>query len=496
MTSHKFDPRSLMQMAIQAMRASNNEHRHDGKACPLVGAVIWMPDGRIQTAHRGELRAGDHAEYTLIERKNRDQKLDDAVLFATLEPCAPDARKPPKLSCAERIVNARIKRVWVGIEDPDPAVDRKGIQYLQDNGVEVQMFDRDLQAEINKLNGEFIAQAKERATAAKAKPQKAVKLSKLEDVVPHASLEDLSREALGTYRDSLGIRDGLGSTAFNRRLAQHGLLKESDGHLVPTGWGAVLFGKTPRAMIPQCGLLATIHYADGTEETKEFDGPTIGIPEKAEKWLRNKLPNVIDRSQGMERQEKPALPFELLREALVNALVHRDYDIKGAKCQLIVTPDTVVVKSPGAPVSPITLRQLQEFKAPMLSRNPEAHYVFSKVGLAEERGLGLKTFGATGKRGLPLPTYSFDDPYLTLTIFLSSHSATTSLPQDVLASLTKEEQAGFAYLATQGTVKKTEYAEHFGFDARKAQRHLSKLVLLGVVERIGASSSTAYRIKS
>src|SRR5438876_2745962 len=71
--------------------------------------------------------------------------LDGAKLFATLEPCAPGARKHPKLGCAERIVNARIKEVWVGIEDPDPLVDRQGIKYLQEHGVTVTVFDRDLQ---------------------------------------------------------------------------------------------------------------------------------------------------------------------------------------------------------------------------------------------------------------------------------------------------------------------------------------------------------------
>jgi len=61
--------------------------------------------------------------------------LDGSILFATLEPCAPGARKHPKMACAERIVAARIAEVWVGIEDPDPKVDRQGIKYLQDRGV-------------------------------------------------------------------------------------------------------------------------------------------------------------------------------------------------------------------------------------------------------------------------------------------------------------------------------------------------------------------------
>ena len=96
MSDLKFKPQAMMKMAIEAMRQSVDEVRSDGKASPKVGAVLVKPDaGRLETAHRGELREGDHAEYTLLERKNRAHKLDECVLFTTLEPCAPGARNRP-----------------------------------------------------------------------------------------------------------------------------------------------------------------------------------------------------------------------------------------------------------------------------------------------------------------------------------------------------------------------------------------------------------------
>jgi ATP-dependent DNA helicase RecG len=192
-----FDPRTLMERAIEVMRKSVAEQRADGKASPLVGVVLWKPDGTLETACRGELRDGDHAEYTLLERKNRESKLDGAVLFATLEPCAPGSRSHRKLGCAERIVLARIKEVWVGKEDPDPTVDRKGIKYLQDSGVSVHMFDRDLQEIIADANKAFFAQALERAAAARSERKtKRVTLSPLEGRIANVNTNDLSAEAL------------------------------------------------------------------------------------------------------------------------------------------------------------------------------------------------------------------------------------------------------------------------------------------------------------
>jgi ATP-dependent DNA helicase RecG len=164
------------------------------------------------------------------------------------------------MGCAERIVLARIKRVWVGIEDPDPTVDRKGIRYLQDSGVTVQMFDRDLQEVIHVENQRFIEQALERAAAAPDDEPRQVIHSTLEHPLAHCGIDDLSGEALEAYRHAVRIEDPVGSPTFNVRLAQQGVLKLAENQFVPTGYGIVLFGREPRVPLPQAGLLGTIHY--------------------------------------------------------------------------------------------------------------------------------------------------------------------------------------------------------------------------------------------
>jgi len=299
----KFNSRNLMERAIEVMRQSVPEPRTDGKVDPKVGAVLYKPDGTIETACRGELRHGDHAEFTLLERKNRGNNLDGSILFATLEPCAKGARKHPKLSCAEHIFLARIREVWVGIQDPDPTVARKGIGYLIRQGVTVHMFDRDLQEIIEKENKEFLEQATERAAEIEEEPGK-VALSPLENRLPTAELGDFSDDALKSYRQRAKIADAVGSDAFNRRLLRQGLLKEEGGVLVPTGFGFLLFGREPRTAMRQAGLLGLIHYPSGQPERREFDEPAVMIPDQVEKWLKDKLPNVFDRDQ-VHRQERP-----------------------------------------------------------------------------------------------------------------------------------------------------------------------------------------------
>ena len=413
-------------------------------------------------------------------------------MFATLEPCAPGARNHPKLSCAERIVLARIKEVWVGIEDPDPTVDRKGIKYLQDHGVTVQMFPRELQEVIHQENSDFIKQALERAAEAEEET-KAVQLSPLESPATHADLADFSGPALEQYRSIAQIADPVGSDAFNRRLAQLGLLQPVGKKLVPSGFGLLLFGKSPRDAMPQAGLLGTIHHAGGREDKpRDFDGPQVLVPEEALQWLRDKLPDPIDRS-GARRQEANSQFFTLMREGIVNALVHRDYSIAGAKCQLIVTPDTVVIKSPGQPVPPITLEQLQSFNAPMLSRNPALHYVFGKMELAEERGLGLKTMRESSTAaGLPLPKYTWEAPYLVLTLYRSAASSLVDLSPQIFARLNRDERTSWQFMVGRDSTTSKELMAAMGFDERKAQRVLKKLLAVGLIKPTGKGRATRY----
>ena len=474
-----------MESTIEVMRQSIGEARDDGKPNPLVGAVLLRPDGTTETACRGELREGNHAEFTLLERKCVNEKLDDCILFATLEPCL--NRNEPKRGCARHIVGARIKKVYVGIEDDNPTVAGKGIQYLRNHGVEIEMFDRDLQEIILKENKAFFEWARQQTEAPEEPP---IKLSEYEDALKDTEIGDFSRPALKRYRSRASIKPKVGSAEFNRLLKLQGLLTEDSQS--PSGFGYLLFGNDPRLAMPQAGLLARAEFPNGTAERKEFSMPMVLIPGELEKWLNNILPNTLDRSQ-MERTESVDLPFEMIREAVVNALIHRDYNIKGQKCQLIVTADAITIKSPGHPVPPITMEQMRSFKAPMKSRNPVLHFVFARMGLAEEQGYGLTSLKEQAENhGLPLPEYAKEGDSLVLTIYRTTEAAMESLGRDVLESLNSSERKGWEFMANRTGTTQSEYARELDVTARTAQRHLAHFVELRLLRKVGSGPATEY----
>ncbi len=482
-----FSPEKYMQMAIDVMFKSVDEPRDDGKVSPKVGVVLIKTDGSVQTASRGELRYGDHAEYTLLERKNRSAKTDGSILFATLEPCAPGSRRHPKLGCAERIVLARVKEVWIGIEDPDPDVDRKGITYLEGNGITVHMFYPQFQKIIREANKTFLKQAIERAGERKTK--KEIVLSVMEKTIPAMGIKNFSEKALKYYIE----KSHLPFTSDSKDLWLHfenaGIVqrikKGNKEEYVPTGFGILLFGNNPREKYPQAVVKAKVKYGSNASIPKDFEGPLVLIPNEIELWLEQVLHSEISREK-FQRKTKSLFPIEPLREAIINALVHRDYEQEGAKTYIEIDDDKIVVKSAGLPVSPISLDDVKNFIAPSLSRNPRVTYIFNKMELMEESELGMETFRTMQEKyNLPLPFYEFKAPYLSLIFSRSIEAVRKHTDKKSLSKLTDDELKGYDWIKSQGEVSTKEYAYHSKITQRTASRHLSNMFKVGLLKTNG-----------
>ncbi|MEW5946589.1 MAG: bifunctional diaminohydroxyphosphoribosylaminopyrimidine deaminase/5-amino-6-(5-phosphoribosylamino)uracil reductase RibD [bacterium] len=115
---------------------------------PMVGAVI-VSGGRVVGTGRHERAGGPHAEIVAV--RNAKGSAAGAALYVNLEPCVHEGRTPP---CAPEVVRARFSRVVIGMKDPNPLVNGRGIRFLRARGIEVKT--GVLRRECSRLNEVYV----------------------------------------------------------------------------------------------------------------------------------------------------------------------------------------------------------------------------------------------------------------------------------------------------------------------------------------------------
>jgi len=489
MPSSKAD-RKFMEMAVEEMRESRSEHKH--KQDPLVGAVLVGTDGKpMESAHRGDLRVGDHAEFTLIERYLRDKDLDGATLYVTLEPCM--RRNPPKTPCAERVVSARIGRVFVGMTDPNPDICGRGVQYLLNHGVEVDFFDLDLVRQVMDANREFINywEASERTTSALAEPFEGSSGKELE-VVERASLNDLSHDELSHYLARRKIRLRVPSDKLWKVMERAGYVgRTKKRKLAPTVAGTVLFASQPAEILPQCRV-AIEAKKGGRTISGDFEGPLLAFRDHLEGFFTEHMRHFIE-IRELDRVQVSEYPMEAIREAAFNAVIHRDYEA-GARVHITLQESEVEIRSPGGLLKPLSLSRVRAFNAPPYSRNPHIALAVQRMGWIEEKGSGLARMRDTMvTHGLRPPLFDFADGYFVVTLPGSDQAwATVRVAPGLLGKFEDRQKKMIDFVREHGKITRNDCVERFKVSAKTATRELNRLVEVGVLEKREKGPATHY----
>ncbi len=175
-------------------------------------------------------------------------------------------------------------------------------------------------------------------------------------------------------------------------LLQRGCLRrEKAGNsvqLVPTYAGLLLFGKQPQQWLPNATILAARFsgLAPGDYFIKQEIQGTLPVQIiMAEAFIRSNLRSIVH-LVGLRRQEILEFPVEAIREILVNAVAHRDYNVQGDNIHLYIFSDRIEIHSPGGLPGPVNLDNLLDTR---FSRNAVCCQVLSDMGYVERLGYGL-----------------------------------------------------------------------------------------------------------
>ena len=167
-----------------------------------------------------------------------------------------------------------------------------------------------------------------------------------------ATLEDLDELRLRKYFRRRSP-DWVCPDDWAPTLVAHALALEVEERIVPTYLGILLFAEQPERFLPGAYVDAALYThdeADGnTANSQRFFGPLPEQIEQAVSWLRlSPLNPTVSMKDGDGRHDYPTYDESALQEAVVNAVVHRDYEVRGSQVIITMFPDRTVFQNPGS----------------------------------------------------------------------------------------------------------------------------------------------------
>ena len=198
------------------------------------------------------------------------------------------------------------------------------------------------------------------------------------------------------------------------------LLRKEQNRLVPTIGAVLLFGKDRQQHFPdawvQCGRFRGKDKIDIFDQTEIHDHLPDTVT-SIELFLQKHAFKTA-RFGEMRREDVWSIPIPILREAIVNALVHCDYSQRGSPIRVAYFDDRIDIESPGALMPGMTIEDMRTGISRI--RNPVIARLFRELGLIEQWGSGIKRiYDEASKLGLPDPEITETATGLRLRIFLS-----------------------------------------------------------------------------
>lgn len=316
--------------------------------------------------------------------------------------------------------------------------------------------------------------------------------------VVNATLVDLDKNVLDEY---MRLRQERGGRPIKGDLQDHlveiGAMTD-DG--TPTVAGMLLFGKHPQAFLPQSGIIfvkfvgADARGRDGLAgygRRVEMDGPLAKMVERA--WSL-----VMEETQveavvtGLKRKELPEYPRFAVREALVNAVCHRDYRLSGRRVEIRLYTDRLEVISPGGLPGYITLDNIVEEH---FSRNPRVVNGLFQWGYIEELGLGIdRMIEEMLEHGHAAPLFEAK-PY-SFTVRLHNTRERPPAARRWPTNMNERQIKAMSYIESQGRITNREYRELCpDVNPETIRLDLVDLVDKGLLLKIGDKKGTYYILK-
>jgi len=327
--------------------------------------------------------------------------------------------------------------------------------------------------------------------------QRRGKVSFGEQICRGASLDDIDQDKVQWY---LAVREEIRQTSRPKDLSLAEVLVNigaaiaESGNPRPTDAGVLFFGRNPQRFFVQARLrLVRFRGTRLTNPvTDRFDtsGSLWEMVNQGEDFLRKSVRLLSRRTEsGFRREDKFEYPIRALREAVINALIHRDY-FETADVRVMVFDDRIEVVNPGTFPEGVTPDRPEHKPV-----NPLLCVLMYDVGYIEKYGSGIYMMNELCREwGNEIPCYEFGSTQTKL-IFKSPVGEITEVEVEGV-ELNERQKKALGYIKGRGQITNKEYRNLFDVVNNTAYRDLTDLVNKGLIEKQGSGRSTLYVLSS
>jgi ATP-dependent DNA helicase RecG len=310
--------------------------------------------------------------------------------------------------------------------------------------------------------------------------------------VPNVSTIDLKQETFDFFR----------KRAFRSQRIDEESLVDSNEHLIENlqlkegkflkRASILLFHPKPEKYIT--GAYIKIGFFESDSDLRyqdEIHGNLFEQIEKTTELLFTKYIKALISYEGLNRVETYEYPKEAIREALVNAVAHKDYS-GGVPIQISVYKDKLMIWNEGQLPENWTVKNLKE-KHASRPYNPDIANALFRSGYIESWGRGtIKIINECKKAGIPEPVFTYDSSDISIKFRKDIYNEKHLQSLD----LNERQVKAVLYVKEKGRITNKEYQEINNTTDRTALRDLEILIQLNIIKRIGEKKGAYYELAS
>ncbi len=310
-----------------------------------------------------------------------------------------------------------------------------------------------------------------------------------------ADIRDISEEAMSQFLETARTERKFAldkKTPVKKALSHLHLLHEGR----PSHAAVLLFGKKPQSFRPlktaevKCLHFHTLEVRKPIPSYQIYKETLFEQVDQAVDFVLSKLNrSVTPGKTGSASDVAYEIPRLAVREAIVNAIAHRDYT-SNASVQVMLFPDRLEVWNPGELPSGLTPDGLRR-EHPSIPRNPLICDPLFLAHYAEKAGTGtLDMIALCREAGLPTLDFEQRGNQFALTIWRNRLTAKALAGLD----LSERQMNAVRYVKENGKITNKEYQENFGLKKRQATDDLKDLEQKGVITKIGITGRGTYYV--